>query len=359
MRTPQKILHIDMDAFFASVEQRDHPELRGKPIVVGGRPEQRGAVAAASYEARKYGIHSAMPSRIAAQKCKHLIFVQSHFEVYQQVSKQIHDIFARFTDLIEPISLDEAYLDVTTNKLNEPSALAIARQIKQFIQDETQLTASAGVSYNKFLAKMASGLHKPDGLSLIHPRDAEAFIAQLPIEQFHGIGPATALKMYGLGIQTGADLKAHSETALVQHFGKVGKHYYNIARGIDLREVNPHRIRKSIGAEKSFFPDLRDRTRLLTELQTICDQVAQRLHRHQQSGHTLTLKIKYSDYHQITRSRTISDRIVQAEQIHTIATELLTQHLEADRDVRLLGVAVAGLEEEGRSIEQLQINLQF
>jgi DNA polymerase IV len=358
MNSPRKILHIDMDAFFASVEQRDHPELRGKPIVVGGRPEQRGAVAAASYEARKYGIHSAMPSRIAAQKCKHLIFVQGHFEVYRQVSQQIHDIFAQFTDLIEPVSLDEAYLDVTENKVDEASAMAIARQIKQQILTETQLTASAGVSYNKFLAKMASGLNKPDGLSLIHPRDAEAFIAQQPIETFHGIGPATALKMHGLGIQTGADLKAHSEAELVQHFGKVGRHYYNIARGIDLREVNPHRVRKSIGAEKSFSKDVSDRLLLRTELRGICDQVAQRLTSHQQSGHTLTLKIKYANYQQITRSRTVGDRIARAAQIHTIAEQLLEQHLDPDRDVRLLGVAVAGLE-EGNHIEQLQINLQF
>jgi DNA polymerase IV len=355
---PRKILHIDMDAFFASVEQRDHPVLRGKPIVVGGRPEQRGAVAAASYEARKYGIHSAMPSRIAAQKCKHLIFVQGHFEVYRQVSQQIHEIFAQFTDLIEPVSLDEAYLDVTENKVDKASAIAIARQIKQQILAETQLTASAGVSYNKFLAKMASGLNKPDGLSLIHPRDAEAFIAQLPIEKFHGIGPATALKMHGLGIQTGADLKTHAEAELLKHFGKVGRHYYNIARGIDTREVNPHRARKSIGAEKSFSKDVSDRFLLRTELQGICDQVVQRLTSHQQSGHTLTLKIKYADYQQITRSRTVGDRIARAEQIHTIAGQLLEQHLEPSRDVRLLGVAVAGLEEENH-VEQLQINLQF
>jgi DNA polymerase IV len=359
MNTCRKILHVDMDAFFASVEQRDNPELRGKPIVVGGRPEQRGAVAAASYEARKYGIHSAMPSRVAVQKCKHLIFVQGRFDAYRQVSRQIHAVFARFTDLIEPVSLDEAYLDVTENKIDEPSAQAIARQIKQQILAETQLTASAGVSYNKFLAKMASGLDKPDGLSLIHPRDADVFISQLAIEKFHGIGPATAAKMHELGIQSGTDLKERSEAELVKHFGKVGRHYYSIARGIDTREVNPNRIRKSIGAEKSFFPDLSDRVKITNELRAICDQVEHRLSAHNQSGHTLTLKIKYADYHQITRSRTISDRITGVDVIYEIARELLEQNLEPDRDVRLLGVAIAGLEGEENPGNPLQMSLQF
>jgi DNA polymerase-4 len=359
MNSYRKILHVDMDAFFASVEQRDHPELRGKPVVVGGRPEQRGAVAAASYEARKYGIHSAMPSRIAVQKCKDLIFVQGNFEVYRQVSQQIRDVFARFTDLIEPVSLDEAYLDVTENKINEPSAMALARQIKQQILAETQLTASAGVSYNKFLAKMASGLNKPDGLSLISPQDAEAFVTQLAIEKFHGIGPATARKMHELGIQTGADLKTHSEADLVHHFGKVGKHYYKIARAIDEREVNPNRVRKSIGAERSFFPDLSDRTMLLNKLRSICDQVERRLASNHQSGHTLTLKIKYADYQQITRSRTMVDRVTKADEIYRVVAELLERNLEPERDVRLLGVAVAGLEKEESRIESVQMSLQF
>ena len=223
----RKIIHIDMDAFYASVEQRDHPAYRGKPIVVGGRPEQRGAVAAASYEAREYGIHSALPARIAQQRCPHLIFVAPRFTVYRQISEHIREIFSRYTDCIEPLALDEAYLDVTENKPGEVSAIAIARAIRQAIHQETQLTASAGVSFNKFLAKIASGMDKPDGLYVIRPEQAADFVATLPIEKFHGIGKVTATKMHGLGIHTGAELRAWEEGDLVQRFGKVGRFYYS------------------------------------------------------------------------------------------------------------------------------------
>jgi DNA polymerase-4 len=349
----RKILHIDMDAFFASVEQRDYPELRGKPVVVGGRPETRGAVAAASYDARKFGIHSAMPSRVAATKCKDLIFVPGRFEVYRQVSQQLHEVFLAVTDLVEPVSLDEAYLDVTDNKSGEPSAIAIAKQIKRQILEATQLTASAGVSYNKFLAKMASGINKPDGLSLIHPRDAQAFIAQLPIEKFHGIGPATARRMHDLGIQSGADLRERTEQE------KVGHHYYSISRGIDERPVNPNRIRKSLGAEKSFYPDLSDREELFERLRAICNEVEHRLSEHGKSGHTVTLKLKYADYELITRSRTQQRYLKTSNELFVIAAELLHHNLDPDKEVRLLGVTVSGFAEAEESALPHQLRLPF
>ncbi len=339
----RKIIHVDMDAFYASVEQRDHPAYRGKPVVVGGSPEKRGAVAAASYEARKYGIHSAMPSRTAVQKCSNLIVVKPRFEVYRAVSQQIRAIFCDYTDLVEPLSLDEAYLDVTINKVNCTSAVAIAREIKQRIRADTQLTASAGVSINKFLAKVASDRHKPDGLCVILPDDAEHFIQLLPIETFHGIGTVTAAKMHRLGIHTGADLKQWSEDQLVHEFGKVGRFYYGIARARDEREVNPDRIRKSVGAEKTFETDLDDRHAMGVALDDIARQVADRLTQQHQSGQTLTLKIKYADYQQITRSRTFSDRLQSAPDLATIARELLVTHVGDRKKVRLLGISISNL----------------
>lgn len=244
-----KINHIDMDAFYASVEQRDNPKYRGKPLAVGASPRQRGVVAAASYEARKFGIHSAMPSKSAIAKCPNLIFVRPRFEVYRAISAQIHDVFRRYTDIIEPVALDEAYLDVTENKQGLPYASTVTRHIRDDIFQETNLTASAGVSVNKFLAKIASGTNKPNGMTVILPEEAEAFVESLPIEKFHGIGKVTAAKMHGLGIQTGADLKERSLEFLVHSFGKVGHYYYNIARAKDNRAVEANRIRKSIGAE--------------------------------------------------------------------------------------------------------------
>lgn len=350
----RKILHIDQDAFFASVEQRDFPELRGKPVVVGGRPEQRGAVAAASYEARKFGIHSAMPSRTAAQRCRELIFVHPRFEVYREVSQQIRAIFKRYTDLVEPVSLDEAYLDVSDNKLGIPSATLIAQQIKATIYKQTQLTASAGVSANKFLAKMASGLHKPDGLSVILPQDAANFVQKLAIEKFHGIGKVTARRMHELGIHTGADLRDRSESFLVEQFGKVGHHYFKIARGQDDRPVIANRVRKSVGAERSFAEDLTDRQQMVEALDEIAQILLQRLAEANIHGHTLTLKVKYSSYQQITRARTLED-CIEGEKVVAIAQELLLQNVE-EEPVRLLGLTVSNFRQVAINSKQLSLN---
>ena len=359
MSNLRKILHIDMDAFYASVEQRDEPAYRGLPIVVGGPPEKRGAVAAASYEARKFGIHSAMSSRVAYQKCKDLIFVSPRFDVYRDVSRQIRGIFHRYTDLVEPLSLDEAYLDVTTNKREMPSAVAIARNIKQHIWDETGLTASAGVSINKFLAKIASDLDKPNGLYLITPDRAAAFIDSLPIEKFHGIGQVTAAKMQRLGIYTGADLKQWSEADLVQRFGKVGRFYYRVAHAQDDRPVNPNRIRKSIGAETTFSNDLRDSAQLVMELSHLAQTVQQRLEKHRQSGHTLTLKIKYADYRQITRSRTVGDRLQDAAPIFRLARELLLANVGDRPNIRLLGLSLSNLQGVASQPQYVQLSLSL
>lgn len=356
--THRKILHIDMDAFFASIEQRDHPEYRGKPLVVGGRPEQRGAVAAASYEARRYGIHSALPSRIALQRCPHLIFASPRFEVYRTVSQQIRAIFLSYTDLVEPLSLDEAYLDVTTNHLGIPSAMAIARQIKQKISDTTHLTASAGVSINKFLAKIASDIDKPNGLTLIAPNQADAFLDSLPIEKFYGVGPATTAKMKSLNIHCGADLKQWAEADLAAHFGKRGRHFYNVVRAQDNRPVNPNRERKSIGAERSFPEDLhsqRDRDQLQQQLKGIAEKVGDRLHHQQKSGYTLTLKLKYANYDQITRSRTFSHPIQATDDILTIGQRLLDQELEGDCSIRLLGLTLSNLDDRHPTYFQLPL----
>jgi DNA polymerase IV len=346
MNPQRKIIHVDMDAFYASVEQRDNPTYRGKPLVVGGSPDQRGAVAAASYEARKFGIHSAMPSRTAVQRCPHLIFAPPRFEVYREISEQIRSIFLNYTDLVEPLALDEAYLDVTANKKEIPSATAIAREIKQTIVQKTKLTASAGVSFNKFLAKIASGMNKPDGLTVIPPDEAEPFIAALPIEAFYGVGRATATKMQELGIRTGADLKQRSERDLAQHFGKIGLFYYQIARGIDERPVNPHRIRKSIGAETSFDPDLEGRAIIEEKLEAIAQEVQERIERNGARGRTITLKVKFADYRQITRSRTMLEYVSTEEQILGIAKELL-RGVEAEAlKVRLLGITLSNLDTE-------------
>ncbi|MEP1010479.1 DNA polymerase IV [Leptolyngbya sp. NM1-A1] len=346
-----------MDAFYASVEQRDFPQYRGRPLVVGGRPEQRGAVAAASYEARKYGIHSAMPARIAQQRCPELIFARPRFDVYKEVSGQIREIFHRYTDLVEPLSLDEAYLDVTTNALEEPSALVLARAIKADIHSTTQLTASAGVSVNKFLAKMASGQNKPDGLTLILPEQAEAFVAALPIEKFHGIGSVTARKMHALGIVTGADLRQWAEADLVQHFGKVGHFYYRVAHGQDDRPVNPNRIRKSLGAERSFSPDLTTLADMLTALDRVADEVISRLQEQRRRGYTLTLKVKYANYRQITRSRTFVTAIGAESPILQWAEEMLLAHCDRSQPVRLLGLILSNLEPTGGP-DHVQLSLE-
>ncbi|KJH70094.1 DNA polymerase IV [Aliterella atlantica CENA595] len=339
-----KIVHVDLDAFYASVEQRDNSCYRDKPLVVGGLPQERGVVVAASYQARKFGIHSAMPSYQALQKYPNLIFVPPRFEVYRSISKQIHAIFKRYTDLVEPVALDEAYLDVTQNKLGLPYATTIAKQIKAEILAETGLTASAGVSQNKFLAKMASGMNKPNGLTAILPEQAPAFVAALPIEKFHGIGQVTASKMHNLGIHTGFDLKRYSEDDLVRYFGKVGRFYYLIARGEDNRIVEPNRKRKSIGAETSFTKDLNDLQAILLELETIAQTVQHRLESYQALGRTITLKVKFADYQQITRSRTVTDAIGEAKAISQVAKELLATISLQGRSVRLSGISLSNLD---------------
>ncbi|MEM9007408.1 MAG: DNA polymerase IV [Cyanobacteria bacterium P01_F01_bin.86] len=359
MDTPRKIIHVDMDAFYASVEQRDHAEYRGRPIVVGGRPEQRGAVAAASYEARKFGIRSALPSRVAQQRCPHVIFVKPRFGIYRAVSQQIRAIFARYTELVEPLALDEAYLDVTDNLVGQPSAIAIAKLIRQDIYRETQLTASAGVSINKFLAKVASGINKPNGLHVILPEDAATFVATLAIDKFHGIGQVTANKMRKLGIFTGADLRQWSEADLIKQFGKVGRFYYCVARGQDTRPVNPNRIRKSIGAEKSFAPDLETLADMETALSTLAQRVSQRIREQCRGGQTVTLKIKYSSYRQITRSYTHSQPIRESETLLMLGKSMLRQHLDPYAKVRLLGLAISNLEELPTELNCVQLSLNL
>lgn len=342
----RKIIHIDMDAFYASVEQRDNPTYRGQPLVVGGSPNQRGVVAAASYEARRFGIHSAMSSRIAIAKCPNLIFVKPRFEVYRAVSSQIHDIFQRYTDIIEPVALDEAYLDVTQNKQNIAYASTIARLIRSAIFQETNLTASAGVSINKFLAKMASGENKPNGLTVILAEQAQAFIEALPIEKFHGIGKVTAAKMHELGIRTGGDLKQRSQQELTQHFGKAGMYYYKIARGEDDRAVEPNRIRKSIGAETSFAEDLSEIAVMIMELKEIAKVLKERIDKHQTSGRTLTLKVKFSNYQQITRSKTSVTTINELSEIINQALSLFESIKLENRSIRLLGISLSNLDNE-------------
>lgn len=348
-----------MDAFFASVEQRDNPSLRGKPVSVGGSPDRRGVVAAASYEARKFGVHSALPARTAIERCPHLIFVRPRFEVYRQVSQQIQAIFFEYTDLVEPLSLDEAYLDVTTNKRNLPSATLIAREIKMRIRDETQLTASAGISINKFLAKTASSVNKPDGLFLIPPDKAESYPETLSIEKFHGIGEVTAEKMRRLGIKTGADLKAWSEYDLCVKFGKVGSYYYNIARGRDDRPVVPNRVRKSIGAEESFADDLIGINAMTEALNLIAESVERRLEKKSTAGRTVTLKVKYSDYQQVTRSKTLTESVSKREELLTISLQLLETTEAASRNVRLLGITVSNLDGDDDEVEYVQLTLGF
>ncbi|WP_262511259.1 DNA polymerase IV [Mucilaginibacter terrenus] len=340
--TRRKIIHIDMDAFYASVEQRDYPEYRGKPLVVGGLPEGRGGVVAtASYEARKFGVRSAMPSKQALKLCPHAIFVRPRFAVYKEVSEKIREIFCRYTDLIEPLSLDEAYLDVTADKKNIGSAIAIATQIKQAIKDELHLTASAGVSVSKFVAKIASDMQKPDGLTFIGPSSIEAFMEKLPVEKFHGIGKVTADRMTKMGIFTGADLKQLTEEEIIRNFGKAGSFYYKIVRGIDDREVQPHRETKSMGAEDTFAYDLTTVEEMNAELAKIALIVHQRLMKYQLKGRTVTLKIKYSDFRQITRSVSLPQCVSDLEIILQTARELLLATDTENSRIRLLGITVS------------------
>ncbi len=357
----RKIIHIDMDAFYASVEQRDNPDLRGKPVAVGGS-SRRGVVAAASYEARKYGVRSAMPSMTAARLCPGLIFIKPRFDVYKKVSNQIRQIFFEYTDLVEPLSLDEAYLDVTTNNKQILSATLMAREIKNRIKKETQLTASAGISINKFLAKTASDINKPDGLFVIRPENALDFTSKLPIEKFFGIGKVTAQKMKDLGIYTGYELQQWSEVDLVKHFGKTGHFYYQIARAEDTREVNPHRIRKSLGAENTFPDDLTDREAVQHETRRITEKVSERMSRSGTKGKTLTLKVKYNDFQQITRSITINEWVEDLEKIQELS-DLLISQIELRDGIRLLGITLSNLnhesEERGSISTGAQLTIRF
>ncbi len=342
----RKIIHIDMDAFYASVEQRDNPELRGKPLVVGGLPEGRGGVVAtASYEARKFGIRSAMPSKKALQLCPHALFVTPRFAAYKEVSQKIREIFSRYTDLIEPLSLDEAYLDVTNDKLNIGSAIEVAKQIKQAIKDELQLTASAGVSINKFVAKIASDINKPDGLKFIGPSAIEGFMEKLPVEKFFGVGKVTAQKMKNMGLHTGEDLKRLTETELTSHFGKAGKFYFNIVRGIDNREVQPHRETKSLAAEDTFAYDLTNIEEMEAELDKIAITVCNRLQHYQLKGRTITLKIKYSDFKQITRNQSFPSGLNDPETVSATAKRLLAATRPEDKKIRLLGISLSNFGE--------------
>lgn len=357
----RKIIHIDMDAFYASVEQRDFPEYRGKPLAVGGSPNGRGVVATASYEARKFGVRSAMSSRKAIQLCPDIIFVFPRFEVYKAVSKHIREIFQRYTDLIEPLSLDEAFLDVTVDKMQIGSALEIAKQIKTAIREELHLTASAGVSTNKFVAKIASDLNKPDGLTFIGPSKIEPFVNNLPVEKFFGVGKVTAKKMNDLNLFTGADLKQLTEDQLVRHFGKSGHFYYKIVRGIDEREVQTHRETKSLGAEDTFSYDLTTPDEMHKELDKIAETVFRRLQRSQLKGRTITLKVKYHDFSQITRNHSYPHPVGDFETIFNTATQLLAKIDMEDKAVRLLGISLSNFGEpeikprKPRDPEQLEL----
>lgn len=350
-----------MDAFYASVEQRDNPDFRGKPIAVGGAGA-RGVLTTASYEARIFGIHSAMPSVTAARKCPNLIFVKPRFEVYREVSRQIREIFAEYTSLIEPLSLDEAYLDVTENLKEMPIATEIASDIRARIKAVTGLNASAGISYNKFLAKMASDLNKPNGQAVITPKNGPAFVEGLAVKEFHGVGPATAEKMHRLGIETGADLKTKSLQFLSQHFGKSGSYFYGIARGIDERQVRSDRVRKSIGAEDTFIQDIDDLELARDELKPLADKVWDYCKSSGITAKTVTVKVKYSDFTQATRSKTNALPFADGLDVLRIAADLLATVYPFKLSVRLLGVTLSTLtkathEELGGVRSQLDFNL--
>ncbi len=346
-----------MDAFYASVEQLDNPELKGKPVAVGGDRE-RGVVAAASYEARKYGVRSAMASVLARKKCKDLIFVRPRSYRYKEVSKQIRKIFSDYTDLIEPLSLDEAFLDVTTNKKNIELAADIATEIRSRIKTETGLTASAGISINKFLAKVATEVNKPNGQKTIHPSKVDEFIDSLAIDRFFGVGKVTAKKMKDLGIYSGKDLRRFERDDLVRHFGKSGNHYYKIVRSIQDSPVNPSRVRKSVGAERTFSKDIDSESFMLDELDSIADELERRMLKSENKGRTVTVKLKYSDFTQQTRSKTIEDYTSTKEQFFPVIEELIYQK-EIDKSVRLLGISISNLFREVEKPKEEEFSLQL
>ena len=339
----RKIIYIDMDAYYAAVEQRDNPQYRNKPLIVGGKPDSRGVVATCSYEARKFGIHSAMPSSQAYRLCPQAIFVKPRFEIYKEESITLRRVFSEYTELVEPLSMDEAYLDVTDVSRCQGSATLIAKDIKQKIRQQTGLIASAGISYNKFLAKIASDINKPDGLYLITPEQGPGFIEQLAVGKFHGVGKATEKKMHALGIRTGNDLKKWSLPLLVQYFGKSGQHYFNIARGIDNRLVTNFRPSKSIGVEITFQEDIEDHATILQQLCSLFDKALTRLSVKQMTAHTLTIKLKYHDFVQITRSKTLPRAITNIEGFEVILADLLKDTDIGTKKIRLLGVALSSL----------------
>jgi len=346
MSKQRKIIHVDMDAFFASVEQRDHPEYQGKPLIVGGKPDSRGVVAACSYEARKFGIRSAMPCAKAFRLCPAAIFVPPRFEVYREASDKIREVFWRYGSQVEPLSLDEAYLDVTYTASFGGSATRIAQAIKREILDATGLIASAGVSYNKFLAKIASDMDKPDGLYVIEPEQGEAFVAGLPVGKFYGVGPVTEKKMHRLGIFTGKDLKAWTKEGLQKHFGKAADYYFQVVRGVDQRPVRSLRVRKSLGKETTFAHDILDVDELLRHIEILTEKVFFRLQKQQLSAKTITLKVKYANFKQVTRSSTQIGVINGMQDAMAVLPSLLSQTDAGKKAVRLLGVTASGLEQE-------------
>lgn len=345
----RKIIHIDMDAFYAAVEIRENPQLKGKPVIIARHPKDtggRGVVTTASYEARKYGVHSAMPAQKAYELCPEGIFIPGRHDLYRQVSSQIHEIFQRYTDLIEAVSLDEAYLDVTQNKLNFPSATLIAKRIQREIYQELQLTCSAGVSYNKFIAKLASDYQKPRGLTLVQPEDAENFLAGLPIEDFHGVGKKTLERMEEMGIETGADLKAVSYDELLTEFGKMGTSLYKRVRGIDNSPVRPFRDPKSIGKEHTFHYMIQTENQVRQELRDLAQKVEKALARKEKHGKTLVLKVRNEDYETFTKRKTFPHYLEKAEDLFQVALEIFYEHFDLSKPLRLLGITVTNLDDK-------------
>jgi DNA polymerase-4 len=350
----RKIIHVDMDAFYASVEQRDNPDLLGRPVAVG-HGARRGVVAAASYEARVFGVRSALPSVTALRKCPELVFVPPRFDVYRAVSRQVHAVFAEFTDLIEPLAVDEAYLDVTANVTGLPTAWLTAKAIRARILEETGLTASAGVSYNKFLAKLASGQRKPNGQFAIQPDEGPAFMEALPVTKFHGVGPATAAKMRAVGIVTGADLKAWSLEDLTRRFGKSGSWYYGLARGHDDRRVNPNRERKSSGSETTFEDDLTDQAAIEAGVLQMADDVWAWCEKTRWRGRTVTVKIKWADFQQSTRSQSLGTPVGSRDKLHEACLGLIRSVLPAPKGVRLVGVTLSNFAAEAPELSGLAL----
>ena len=353
----RKIIHVDMDAFYASVEQMDHPELKGKPLAVGGS-EVRGVVSAASYEARKFGVRSAMSGYMAKKLCPEIIFVRPRFDRYKEISKKIRNIFLDYTDLVEPLSLDEAYLDVTENKKGNPSATLIAQEIRKRIFEEVGLTASAGISINKFVAKIASDYHKPNGQKTVNPDEVASFLEALDVKKFYGVGKVTAEKMYQLGIFTGADLKNKSLEYLEEHFGNSGQSFYNLARGISYSQVKPNRTLKSVGAERTFSVNLSSEVFMEERLENIAKELERRLQKTKIAGKTITLKIKYSDFTLQTRSKTLPYFISDKSLIADTAKELLYQE-RLKESVRLLGISLHNLNTETKKSVVVQLKFDF